>query len=275
MIPQVFVLHWDGKLLPDTKGREKVDRLALVVTGENCQKMLEIPKVENGTGEKMAESIHEFLHLWKMEKLVEIVCFDTTASNTGIHRGSAYLLEKKLGRSLLFFPCRHHISELLLKAVFELYLGKTSAPEVLIFDRFARKWKDIETTNTEIGIMDEQVKSVINVHQIDLHNKFCIEKLNSPHARADYKEFLELSLIFVGQKVPNFKQFRLLGATSHARFMAKAIYSYKIFLFRKQFQMTAREFKGIRGICLFLTRLYIQYWFGCVNAIEAPRFTVY
>lgn len=118
------------------KGRERVERLALVVTGEKTEKILDIPKLDEGTGKKIADAVHNFLQTWKMDDLVQFICFDTTSTNTGIHKGAAYLLEKNLGRQLFFLPCRHHISELLLKAVFELNLGKSSGPDVLIFDRF-------------------------------------------------------------------------------------------------------------------------------------------
>lgn len=252
-------------------GREKVDRLALVVTGESCEKLLGIPKLENGTGQKMVEAIQDFTRKWKMDNLVEIICFDTTSSNTGIHRGAAFLLEHALGRKLLFFPCRHHISELLLKAVFELNFGRTSAPSTVMFDRFALKWKDIDTNNFMSGITDEKVRSAINNNEIQLLKMFCIDKLNYQHDRSDYKELLELALVFIGEEVPNFKKFRLPGASSHARFMAKAIYAYKIFIFRDQYQLTANELSGIRNVCIFLTKIYVQYWFGCTSAIEAPR----
>lgn len=53
--------------------------------------------------------------------------------------------------------------------------------------------------------------------------------------------------------------------------MAKAIYVYKMFLFRDQFKMTAKELDGIQSICVFLTRIYVRYWFDCVQAITAPR----
>ena len=253
------------------KGREKVERLALVVTGENTEKVLGIPKLDDGTGEKIAQTIHDFLGTWKMDDLVEFVCFDTTSTNTGIHKGAAYLLEKKLDRDLLFLPCRHHISELLLKAVFELNFGKSSAPDVLMFDRFARKWNGINTKNFKNGMVDEKVRNSMGLDEIELHKEFCLTKLRFYHERMDYKELLELSLIFIGGNVPNFKQFRLPGATSHARFMAKAIYIYKMFLFRDEFKMTSKELDGIRNVCIFLTRVYVRFWFNCTNATEAPR----
>lgn len=253
------------------RGRAKTERLALVVTGEKTEKVLGIPKLDEGSGEKIAQAVHEFLRSWKMIDLVEFICFDTTSTNTGIHKGAAYLLEQKLGRELFFLPCRHHISELLLKAVFELNLGKSSAPDVLIFDRFARKWKDFDTNNFQNGISDRKVANSLSSDEIESHKNFCFSKLRSHHDRHDYKELLELSLRFISEEAPTITQFHLPGATSHARFMAKAIYCYKMFMFRDQFTMTARELNGIRSICIFLTRIYVQYWFNCVYAVEAPR----
>ncbi|XP_053959928.1 uncharacterized protein LOC128864341 [Anastrepha ludens] len=144
-IPDVFVLHWDGKLLAEIRGTEKKDRLSLVVTGGNMEKLLGIPKIESSTGDAIAAIIHNFLCKWKLDDLVEIVSFDTTAANTGVNNGAAFLLEKRLGRNLLFFPCRHHVSELLVKAVFELNFGKSSAQEVPLFNRFFNSWKNINS----------------------------------------------------------------------------------------------------------------------------------
>lgn len=270
-IPEVFVLHWDGKLLPEIKGTEKKDRLALVVTSERMEKLLGIPKIENSSGANIADVTYNFLQQWSLDALVEIVSFDTTATNTGVHNGAAYLLEQKLGRKLLFLPCRHHISELLVKSVFDMNFGKTSGPEVLLFNRFAKYWKHIESSTFKSGILDEEVVRVLTTSHVDYLKNFCINALKLHYVRADYKELLELTLHFIGERVPDFSQFRLPGATSHARFMAKCIYCYKIFLFREQFKLTDTELKSLRSICLFLTIIYVPYWFRCVNAIEAPK----
>lgn len=142
-------------MLPDMKGKDNVDRLALVITAENEEKLLGIAKLEESCGENIAEGIEKFLRKWKIDNLVQIVAFDTTSTNTGIEKGSAYLLESKLGRDLLFLPCRHHISELLIKAVFELNFGKTSAPEVTLFNRFSKNWKNMNINTFKSGVLDE------------------------------------------------------------------------------------------------------------------------
>lgn len=47
------------------------------------------------------------------------MCFDTTATNTGVQDGTFFLLEKKLNKKLLHLAYRHHVAELVLRAAFE------------------------------------------------------------------------------------------------------------------------------------------------------------
>lgn len=64
--------------------------------------------------------------------------------------------------------------------------------------------------------------------------------------------------------------FRQPGAYHLARWMAKAIYCLKIYLFRQQFKLTQREEKALRRICCFVIKCYAKAWFSAANAIEAP-----
>lgn len=63
--------------------------------------------------------------------------------------------------------------------------------------------------------------------------------------------------------------FRTPGPTSHARWMAKAIYALKIFLFRDQFTLTPKELNGLRDICIFLVRMYVKAWISCTDTVAA------
>ncbi|KAK3931625.1 Translation factor GUF1-like protein, mitochondrial [Frankliniella fusca] len=47
-------LHWDGKLLPDVDGDEKVDRLPVLLTGNGREILLGVPKISAGTGLQQA-----------------------------------------------------------------------------------------------------------------------------------------------------------------------------------------------------------------------------
>lgn len=133
-----------------------------MLTSENIEKLIAIPIIDEGSGEAIAQTIFHYLGTMNMGNSVEMVCFDTTTTNTGHNNGAGVILERKLGRSLLWLPCRHHVAELLLKAVFELNFGKTSGPEVPIFERFARAWKTFNMNEFSIGMNDEEVARVIS-----------------------------------------------------------------------------------------------------------------
>lgn len=61
------------------------------------------------------------------------------------------------------------------------------------------------------------------------------------------------------------------GAHHRARWMAKAVYCLKIWLFRDQFRMTAEERDGLYLICLFIIRVYVRFWFVAPEATTAAR----
>jgi hypothetical protein len=65
---------------------------------------------------------------------------------------------------------------------------------------------------------------------------FYMDQLRKPHNRDDYRELLELGVIFLGGTPTRGIFFRYPGAMHHARCMSKAIYFLKIFIFRKQFK---------------------------------------
>lgn len=89
--------------------------------------------------------------------------------------------------------------------------------------------------------------------------------------RDDYLELLELALIFLGESPYKGIRFKAPGAMHHARWLAKALYALKMFMFRGQFRLLARELKGLRDVCIFVIRFYIKAWFTAPLAIQAAR----
>ena len=83
------------------------------------EQILDISKLNNASGEAQAIPVFNTLEKWELKNRINALCCDTIASNTGRLNGACVLLEKKLDRDLLYLPCRHHIYELVLKAVFE------------------------------------------------------------------------------------------------------------------------------------------------------------
>ena len=66
-------------------------------------------------------------------------------------------MEEKIGRSLINLACRHHVYEIILGSVFETKLSSTFTPEVLIFERFAKSWPDLNKESFISGIEDTTV----------------------------------------------------------------------------------------------------------------------
>lgn len=159
---QSFVIHWDGKLLPDLFGRQKVDRIAMLASYDGTSKFLGAPKVPAGTGENIAEVVHDALIKWDIVNRVSAMGFDTTSSNTGEYNGACILLQDKLGRKLIKLACRHHMLEIVLKHVFGVKHSATSAPEVPIFNRFAAVWGNLDHKSFKSGLEDPIVRSKIS-----------------------------------------------------------------------------------------------------------------
>lgn len=108
-----------------------------------------------------------------------------------------------------------------------------------------------------IGILSEaENKSIV---------KFCKKMILQPHVREDYLELLELSLICLGDGETI--TLRRPGAFHHARWMAKAIYGLKMYIFRGQFPVNHNQ---LERFVLFIVRIYLKAWYEAPLAIEAP-----
>ena len=79
------MVHRDGKLLPDiSSNKEKIDRLPIIVSGQNNEQLLSVPKLKEGTNNSNLSAVLNGLNKWRIRDQVALMCLDTTASNTGI-----------------------------------------------------------------------------------------------------------------------------------------------------------------------------------------------
>jgi len=107
-----LVAHFDGILLAHLDGTKR-DCLPIVVSGLGIEKLLGIPMLSVGSGAMMGQKVVEFMCDWaRVEEQLACLCFDTTASNTGIHTGAITVVQQSLKRRLLFLACRHHMLEI-------------------------------------------------------------------------------------------------------------------------------------------------------------------
>lgn len=265
-----LVVHWDGKLMADISGNAHVDRLPVIVTGHGVAQLLKVSKMPDGTGAQQSSAVVQALEEWSLKHRVVGMCFDTTSSNTGRHSGACVQIEQKLGRDLLYFACRHHMMELLVGAAFTVCLSPTSAPEVLLFKRFKQQWSFIDHS-TYSPCEEFERLSVCTPSVKDNIVQFAVSQLlQNKSLRGDYREFVELSIIFLGASPPRGVHFMTPGPMHNARWMSKVIYSLKVYLFRAQFKLTPFEEKGLLQMCIFAVILYLKAWITAPLASSAP-----
>ncbi|XP_050520208.1 uncharacterized protein LOC126893767 [Daktulosphaira vitifoliae] len=265
---KIVTIHWDTKLLHDISGKS-VERLAVIATGAGTEQLLGVPEIPAATGLEMASAVYDTLESWNLIKNVQAIGFDTTASNTGRIKGACMLLEQKLERDLLYFGCRHHVSEIVLAAVFGKSKFSISGPDIPLFKRFQANWSQVNTNNFVPGINSSEIRSVVGDDLDNILKNYNIA-IYKKYPREDYRELIDLAIIFLGGIPPGGIQFKKPGAYHMARWMAKAIYALKIYLFRTEFNLTKNEEKSLTLFTCFIVKCYIIYWIYAPEAICAP-----
>lgn len=270
MPPAFVTVHWDGKLLPALNVRDsKEERLPIVISYGDCEKIIAVPKLNNSTGKEQALAVHNALVDWNIEDKVQFLCFDTTASNTGRFNGACVLLEQKLNRELFYLPCRHHIYELVLRSVFEAKISQTvNSPNIPLFQQFKENWKNINSNNIENGT--KSIAKYLTTAEIKDLLIFYKAKLQENAVRCDYRELIELSILFLDGDIEKKLKVHPPGAMHQARWMSRSIYCLKIFLLRSQLTLCNKEKNALRFVCIFIVKLYVKAWINCNDVLRAP-----
>lgn len=254
--------------MEDLIGTAHVDRLPVIVSENNNFQLMGVPKMDSGTGSNTAHAVYELIADWGLQENIVACCFDTTSVNTGDKIGAALVLETLLEKDLLQLACRHHVYEIVLRAAYESKFGPSSAPFPQLFKRFKETWENINQDDFEAGVNYPDIKSALS-DIIPTITNFCKNELKIKSVRADYEELLQLCLMFLGDRSRCFP-FRNPAGMSNARWMSKAIYCLKMYMFQSQFKLTQREKNAMKGFIIFVIRLYIKAWFTSTKAIEAP-----
>ncbi|KAL4125995.1 hypothetical protein QTP88_010227 [Uroleucon formosanum] len=158
--------------------------------------------------------------------------------------------------------------EVVLQGVFhETKLCVMSGPDIPIFKKFQKNWVNINKKNFSTWMTDSYVRDKLGYIALNILN-FAENKIKEDFPRNDYRELLELIIIFLGGTPLNGIQFRQTGAYHLARWMAKAIYCFKIYIFRHQVKLNHREEIALRDICCFVITCYAENWFTCMDPLN-------
>ena len=246
---------------------DNVNTINCITNGKT--QLLGVPQMVSGTGENQAAAVYQLLQEWNLLDKVAGMGFDTTSCNTGSRSGTCILLEQRLHRTILNLACRHHIYELLLKEIFSVYT-KSSGPEVNLFGQFQKQWNSIDKSIYQTGWEHDEIRHILQDCRENIL-EFSYAKLKENINRHDFRELLELVIIYLGRSVPSF-HFRKPGAFHHARWIAKAIYCLKIWMLRNQLpQLTKEEEHLLFNVSIFTVLVYIKPWFTASDAASAPR----
>jgi len=167
-------------LLPALNARNcKEERLPIVISFKNKEQLIAVPKLDGSTGREQAQAVWNAIIDWDFEEKVQILCCDTTASNTGRLNGACILPEQKLDRELLIFACRHHIYELVLKSVFEIKISQvTTSPDIPLFKKFRENWKNVDPNmiqgyreKVEIFFTTSEIEALLTFYHAELTKK--------------------------------------------------------------------------------------------------------
>lgn len=203
------------------------------MSGQDVDQLLVVPKHSHGIGEVCASAVYDTIISWNLSDKIKCLCFDTTAVNTGLRGGACILLqlEEKIEKYVPRLACRHHIMEIMLEAVVLQALGPSSGPEILILKHFRTAWRNIgQNKFTTVSSDHDASKCVENVATETI--LFAQKQLNDFLPRDDYKELLKLAIIFLGGMSNSGITFRAPARLHGARWMAKAIYFFKLFVFK-------------------------------------------
>ena len=134
------------------------------------------------------------LDTWGIAEKIIACGFDTTSSNTGVHKGCCTVLQQLLGRQMLWVACRHHILELVLKAAFTELFGDTVGPEESFFKFMKPSWTTLDLTDIRIPTIPTPFKADTASLLTFIQHRLKPEQA-SLLPRDDYREFLELALL--------------------------------------------------------------------------------
>ena len=150
-----------------------------------------------------------------------------------------YSWKNLLKRPLLWLACRLHIFEMLLSDVFTMCMGPSSGQDILLFKQFRSTWPKLHHQPQDTSPLVVAPTDVLQFLRTTMDDKL---------PREDYLGLIHLAAIMVG--LPVVPSIRRLGALNRARWMAKAIYVFKIELLfwenEEALHLTRRQLQGLQ-----------------------------
>lgn len=268
-----IILQFDCKRFHKINGRHvgNDERIIILCHSENNNVTMGLFIIRSHSGLDCSSKIIEMIVEYNLrERMVGIVC-DTENVNSGRFNGVCNLVEINLKKNLLHFMCRHHIHEVVLKAVFREIFGKSSGPtSITTFKPLIDKWETIKQNGFHYEPVDDHLLNGFDVLRqlVKGAKQTLLVHARNKNVRHDYAEITDLCLKFLGVRTQT--SFKVVGAVHNARWMNKAIYPLKMFLFRHELDLNNETEEKLQRFCLFVSIIYTKFWNTCSIAVDAP-----
>lgn len=265
------ILHFDGKKFAKINAKHvgKDSRMVAVCHSTNMDVALGLPILEAGDALSYTNELIGLCENYNLiNRVVGLVC-DTTRVNTGEFGGVCTLFEDEIETDVLNIMCRHHIHEISLGCAMTSAFGVIDAPTITIFDQVKEDWPRIRALGYPYRPCDQSILNDPQLRSLYEDAKVTLTRhAQSTQIRADYAELNDLCLKLFGIKTK--KSFMVPGSISKARWMAKAIYGLKMYLFRDELKLDEEFEMNLLQFVLFVSIIYCKHWNRSSNAIDAP-----
>ena len=212
-------------------------------------------------GQVIALRISSFLKTFGIDKTLKMIGADSTNLNTGSKEGAIALLERQLGKRLVWSICMLHTNELPLRHLIKHLDGPTGSGNTL--------------TGPAGRLLPQTQSLPYNPNFTPLS---CGEPLVSlpPKVLADlswdqqygYKMIQALE----AGSVPHSLQIMVIGPLDHARWLTCA--NRFLDLWTREHGLTGQDLENLRQICLFIVGVYYKQWFSIKRdhkLVDGPR----
>ena len=212
-------------------------------------------------GQVIALRIATFLKTFGIDSTLKMIGADSTNLNTGNKEGAIALLEKQLGKRLVWSICMLHTNELPLRHLIKHLDGPTGSGNTL--------------TGPAGRLLPQTQSLPYNPNFTPLS---CGEPLVTlpPKVAADlswdqqygYKMIQALE----AGSVPLSLQIMVIGPLDHARWLTTA--NRFLDLWTRQHGLTGQDLENLRQICLFILGVYYKQWFAIKRdhkLVDGPR----
>lgn len=125
-----------------------------------------------------------------------------------------------------------------------------------LFITLQKQWTKLK--KDKISILPKSTPGFVKKEKIELIQ--CLKRIKtSKFIRKDYEEFVDLCLIALGEPHPKYK-YKSPGGLSNARWMSKAIYALKLYIFQESLKLDKNQIEKLEVFIQFVVLVYVREW---------------